>query len=1369
MANANPPPPPPQINLPTYPEFIVTDDPEVASKWEEWLEGFESMVAAMRVTTEKDKRNMLFYYLGSATRKVIKRLDGVSPEDAADCYTSLRTALNNYFKPKLNRVYGMNMLQQVIQQQGESIDNYLLRVKEKVAAIEIEKLDKQGIIDLITLAHLVNNCKNKHVKHKAIRDDLSLAEFMKTARAAERAEYQLKDMEASGTTVNAVSKGQKSQNPKNQQGKPRGRSKSRNDHRRSKSASGKKTKECWKCGGPYPHQGDCPATNEECHKCGYKGHYMSKCHTKDGKSKRKVSTVTEEDKDYITVPVIAAINEHDPKTKWATVCLQNSEIKAMIDSGSEINIVGEETFRGLPHDVDQLSPATQKFCGYGPEGKRVEIPILGSFQCMVKAPLTKRQTVSTVYVLKGKATNLLSCNTAEKLGLVQFACKVEPMDNIDELYKDRFEGIGKMKNTKVELAINKDVKPVAQKPRRVPFHVRGKVDEELERLKELDIIEDASGPTPWISPLVIVHKDNGSLRVCVDSRMINTAIERERYPMNTIEELIVELNGAKFFSKIDLNKGYHQLELSEESRYITTFATHSGLYRYKRLCFGINSAAEVFQKAVADMLQGIPGVKNMSDDIIVFSKTHEEHEATIKKVMDRLREFNVTANRDKCEFFKREITFFGHVFSDQGISPSEEKISAVVNATPPQTKEEVKSLLGMAQYVSRFIPNYSATVEPLRVLTKQDEPWRWGKQEKEAFQSLKTSMADWKMIEYFDMTCPTELVVDASPCGLGAMLTQKKSDGSLSVVEYASRKLSDTESRYSQTEREALGVVWATEHFDHYLLGAEFKVITDHKPLEGIMNKPMSKPTARLERLCLRLQPYKVQVEYRPGKSNPADYFSRHPQKCEQVPTKTWLDVQTEQMCINAVQFYSLHHEQSISMEEMVSETAKDGVLKEVMACIATQQWHKLENEFTSYKRVKNELSISNGLLLRGDRVVLPKSLQSRAVKLAHAGHQGIVKTKSLLRETVWFPGIDNMVEKAVSDCLPCQSSIPKSSREPLQMTPLPDGPWKEVAVDFTGPFAGGEYLLVVIDEYSRFPEVEIVYSTSANAVIPKLDAIFARQGIPEVVKSDNGPPFNGEQFSSWAKYIGFAHRRVTPLWPEANGEAERFMRTLGKAIRTAKVDGGNWKQEIFMFLRHYRATPHSSTGLSPAEMLNGRKLRTEVPNVSKKKTVTFQDRVDLASRKDERVKAYIKDLADHRRKAKDTDIAIGDSVLIKQPKENKLSTPFKPVPYKVIEKKGSMITAQHGSHIMTRNSSLMKKVSSECGKGKVIEEDPIVNLDDFDIHLPDTDNTSVTPQSPTKSLIPNPNTPRKPESTVSVRESKRARKPPNYLKDYVN
>ena len=204
---------------------------------------------------------------------------------------------------------------------------------------------------------------------------------------------------------------------------------------------------------------------------------------------------------------------------------------------------------------------------------------------------------------------------------------------------------------------------------------------------------------------------------------------------------------------------------------------------------------------------------------------------------------------------------------------------------------------------------------------------------------------------------------------------------------------------------------------------------------------------------------------------------------------------------------------------------------------------------------------------------MIPEKLRERTIDLAHASHQGIVKTKQFLRETVWFPGIDRMVERKITDCLPCQATTAGGQCEPLKMTPLPDGPWKQIAVDFAGPFPGGEYILVVIDEYSRFPEVEILYSTSANATIPKLDAIFARQGIPSMLKSDNGPPFNSEQFASWSKFIGFSHRKVTPKWPEANGEAERFMRTLNKAVKTAKLEKGNWKQEIFTFLRHYRAT----------------------------------------------------------------------------------------------------------------------------------------------------------------------------------------------------
>ena len=225
------------------------------------------------------------------------------------------------------------------------------------------------------------------------------------------------------------------------------------------------------------------------------------------------------------------------------------------------------------------------------------------------------------------------------------------------------------------------------------------------------------------------------------------------------------------------------------------------------------------------------------------------------------------------------------------------------------------------------------------------------------------------------------------------------------------------------------------------------------------------------------------------------------------------------------------------------------------------------------------------------------------------------------------------MVKDKVDNCLACQAVTPcKPSRvEPLQMTPLPSGPWKMLAMDFLGPFPLGDYLLVVIDEHSRFPEVEIVKSTSAKSVIPRLDAIFARQGIPNELKTDNGPPFNGVEFSNFAKYLGFHHRKVQPLWPRANGEAERFMPNLEKCVRTAVVEGKNWKQELYKFLRQYRATPHTTTNVSPSEALNGRKLKTTLPEVSPApaRQQTLQETRKIMAERDAEQKSKIKAYTD--------------------------------------------------------------------------------------------------------------------------------------------
>ena len=270
--------------------------------------------------------------------------------------------------------------------------------------------------------------------------------------------------------------------------------------------------------------------------------------------------------------------------------------------------------------------------------------------------------------------------------------------------------------------------------------MRGDVEKELERLERLDIIERVEGPTPWISPIVVVPKKSREVRICVDMREANKAVKREKHLMPTIDDLIADLNGATYFSTLELSSGYHQLELAPESRCFTTFSTHVGLRRYKRLLFGINAASEIFQESIKELLTGLPGCKNISDDITVFGEEKDEHDKNLRGVLQRLKDNNLRLNKDKCEFSKSEIMFYGHIFSSSGVKPDPKKIEAIRNASPPQNASDIKSLLGMTQYVSRFISNYATITAPLRLLTRQDIPWKWEQEQQKALEELKDAL-----------------------------------------------------------------------------------------------------------------------------------------------------------------------------------------------------------------------------------------------------------------------------------------------------------------------------------------------------------------------------------------------------------------------------------------------------------------------------------------------------------------------------------------------------------------------------------------------------------------------------------------------------
>ena len=426
----------------------------------------------------------------------------------------------------------------------------------------------------------------------------------------------------------------------------------------------------------------------------------------------------------------------------------------------------------------------------------------------------------------------------------------------------------------MKLNIDDSVKPVAQPVRRIPFGVREKVERKLDELLESGIIEEVpEGPTGWISPLVVVPTSDGDVRICVDMRRANQAIIRERQPIPTIEEVLQDLNGSTIFSKVDLKWGFHQILLAEESRHVTTFVTHRGLYRYTRLMFGVTSAPEKYQQIIRDVLRGCEGVVNIADDLIIHGEGVEQHDERLFAVLDRLKGAGLTLNEDKCEFRLPRLTFFGHEVTQKGVEPSDEKVAAIQHADPPQNASEARSFLGLVQFVSKFVPDLSSIAEPIQRLTHKNAEFKWSREQQISFEKLKKLITNANALAYFSIDSRTRIVADASPVELGAVLTQLQGS-EWRVVAYASRRLTDVERRYSQTEKKALALVWACERFNLYVFGREFELETDHKPLEYIYSQK-SKPSARVERWVLRLQPYDFKVIYRPGRTNIADALSR--------------------------------------------------------------------------------------------------------------------------------------------------------------------------------------------------------------------------------------------------------------------------------------------------------------------------------------------------------------------------------------------------------------------------------------------------------------------------------------------------------------
>lgn len=864
----------------------------------------------------------------------------------------------------------------------------------------------------------------------------------------------------------------------------------------------------------------------------------------------------------------------------------------------------------------------------------------------------------------------------------------------------------KMKGITVTLPIDRSVPPVIQPLRRCPIPLLDKVKSKIDELLEMDIIERVTRPTSWVSPLVPILKENGELRLCIDMRRANQAIQRLNHPLPVFEDFLPKFRNAKLFTTLDIRQAFHQVELSHDCRDITTFVTNWGLFRYTRLLFGVNAAPELFQNLMESILADCVNVAVFIDDIVIFGATEGEHDAAVKGVLLVLKRYGILLNDHKCKFKQHEIRFLGHKLSSNGVSPADEKVKSILQFRPPKTKEELRSFLGLVTYVSRFIPNLANQNALLRALLKQESPFAWKAEHQGEFDRLKRVIGSAQHLGFYDPQDRTLLVTDASGEGLGAVLIQFKGS-TPRIISYASKSLTDCEKTYPAIEKEALGIVWGVEKFKMYLLGINFELETDHRPLETLFTAT-SRPTARIERWLLRIQAFKFRVVYRRGSANLADCLSRlgshvadqwtdetevYIRRIVAVSLSTFADC--DDCCTFDVEteifIRTIQESAAIDIEEVIQATMSDNEMRKLKECVQSGKWDNAEMK--QYALFRTEYTVANNLIMRGNKLVIPADLRHRMCQLAHEGHPGESKMKTRLRDRCWWPGIDTDAVQTCKSCEGCRLVQVPDAPEPMSRRSLPEKAWVDVALDFLGPMPGGEYVLVVIDYYSRYTELAVMNKITARETINQLKRMFRVWGPPRTITLDNAKQFVSTELHEYCQLNGIHLNHTTPYWPQANGEVERQNRSLLKRMKIANALYGEWKNELDRYLEMYNNTPHSVTGKSPNELLQNRRLRSKMPHVDDLATTPpsteFRD-------KDHEKKIMGKEREDAKRMAKPSNIEIGDNVLMKNLlPANKLSTNFLKEKFMVIGRNGSNVTIESvdSGRTYDRNTSHLKKV----------------------------------------------------------------------------
>ena len=780
---------------------------------------------------------------------------------------------------------------------------------------------------------------------------------------------------------------------------------------------------------------------------------------------------------------------------------------------------------------DQSAPIVASYANQGTASNKSQ----GTNQELQRQEKEQEQEISIALVRSLSEEEEQECNQVAKEFQNVYAEKI--LSRFKDVFPDQLPiELPPIRDVDHKIELVNDARPFSRPPTRMSTQELEELKKQLNELTVQGFIRPSV--SPWGTAVLFVKKKDGTMRMCIDYRQLNGMTIKNKYPLPRVEDLLDQLQGAKVFSKIDLRSGYHQIRIMEQDIPKTAFRTRYGHHEFTVLPFGLTNAPATFMCLMNKIFHSYLDqfVIVFLDDILVYSKSIEEHHEHLTTVLKILRQNKLYGKLSKSSFYQSEVSFLGHKVTAEGIHMEEDKVKAIEDWPPPQSVKDVRSFLGLAGFYRKFICSFSTICAPITGLLKQDQTFKWEAIHEKSFQDLKQAIKTAPVLIGPDMKQPFTVHTDASGFAIGACLSQDHGKG-LQPVCFMSKKMLPAERNYSIHEQELLAIICALREWRHYLHGNKFTVITDHKSLQWFQSQPNL--SARQTRWSEFLQQFEFTVVYKEGKTNVvADALSRRSD-------------------------HQVNHVSSIQANNDLLDEIKQAY------CHDSRCHEILKNKETGY-------IINQNLIYFNDKLVIPNDnkIKTKLLHEAHdanvSGHVGSAKTYELLSRYYYWPKMDEDSRSYVKSCYKCQSNKPSNQNQIglLQPLPIPDRPWEQVTMDLITQLPktknGHDAIVVFVDKLTKMVHV---CPTTTKISAPELARIFFKEvirlhGLPKSIVSDRDPRFTSHFWKSLWSQLGTKLTMSTAYHPQTDGQTERTNRTLEDMLRSyVNFEQNNWDQ----------------------------------------------------------------------------------------------------------------------------------------------------------------------------------------------------------------